>query len=44
MADSDETLGLVERLRGGDRAALDSLFARHSPYLRRVVAMRLDPR
>ena len=44
MADSDETLGLIERLRRGDRAALDPLFARHALYLRRVVAIRLDSR
>ncbi|MHC4974748.1 MAG: sigma-70 family RNA polymerase sigma factor [Planctomycetota bacterium] len=44
MTDSDETLGLIERLRRGDRGALDPLFARHVPYLRRLVAVRLDPR
>lgn len=44
MPDSDETLGLIERLRGGDRAALDPLFARHAHYLHRLVALRLDPR
>lgn len=44
MPDSDETLGLIERLRRGDRAALDPLFARHGHYLRRLVALRLDPR
>jgi len=44
MSDSEETLGLIERLRRGDRAALDPLFARHEPYLRRLVALRLDSR
>jgi len=44
MPDSDETLGLIERLHRGDRGALDPLFARHGAYLRRIVSLRLDPR
>ena len=43
-ADSQETLGLLERVRAGDRGALDSLFAKYRPYLRHVVEMRLDQR
>jgi RNA polymerase sigma-70 factor (ECF subfamily) len=32
---------LLERIRAGDREAFDRLFARHRPYLRKVVALRL---
>ena len=39
--DTDETLGLLERVRKGDRTALDPLFAKYQPYLRHVVELRL---
>ena len=39
--DTDETLRLLERVRKGDRAALDPLFAKYQPYLRHVVELRL---
>jgi RNA polymerase sigma-70 factor (ECF subfamily) len=42
--DSVGTRGLLERARAGDRAAFDRLFERHRSYLRKVVALRLDPR
>jgi RNA polymerase sigma-70 factor, ECF subfamily len=41
---SAETQPLLERVRAGDRAALDQLLAQHRPYLLRLVAPRLDPR
>ena len=41
VRDSDETLGLLERARTGDRTALDQLFAKYQPYLRHVVELRL---
>jgi RNA polymerase sigma-70 factor (ECF subfamily) len=37
----DETAGLLERARAGDRRALDDLFDRHTPILRRWAARRL---
>ncbi len=42
-ADSAETERLLEKVRAGDRQAFDQLFARHRPYLRQVVRLRLDP-
>jgi RNA polymerase sigma-70 factor (ECF subfamily) len=39
-----ETLRLVERLRGGDRAALAALFDHYRDRLCRMVDLRLDPR
>ena len=39
-----ETTELLDRLRGGDRAALAELFDRHRERLRRMVELRLDPR
>ena len=42
--DSNETLRLLEQVRDGDRQAFDQLFARHRPYLRQIVELRLDPR
>jgi RNA polymerase sigma-70 factor (ECF subfamily) len=42
--DSEETRGLLERARGGDRQAFERLFTRHRDYLRRVIELRLDPR
>src|SRR5436305_5196136 len=42
--DSGETQRLLDQLRGGDGRAFEQLFARHRPYLRRLVALRLDAR
>jgi RNA polymerase sigma-70 factor (ECF subfamily) len=42
--DPPETQGLLERIRAGDRAAFEQLFARHQVYLLRLVELRLDPR
>jgi RNA polymerase sigma-70 factor (ECF subfamily) len=42
--DSNETLRLLEQVRDGDRQAFDQLFARHRPYLRQIVELRIDPR
>src|SRR5438552_16794929 len=42
--DSGETQRLLDQLRGGDGRAFEQLFARHRPYLRRLVALRLDNR
>src|SRR6516225_8426712 len=39
-----ETRRLLGRARGGDREAVEELFIRHRPYLRRLVELRLDPR
>src|SRR5262245_20878529 len=43
-ADSAETCALLDRVRGGDRAALDALLARCRPALRDFVEFHLDPR
>ncbi len=42
-ADSAETRRLLEQVQSGDERAFERLFARHRPYIRRVVALRLDP-
>src|SRR5205085_8109712 len=42
--DSGETQHLLDQLRAGDGRAFGRLFARHRPYLRRLVALRLDAR
>jgi RNA polymerase sigma-70 factor, ECF subfamily len=42
--DSNATLQLLEAAAGGDQAALALLLERHRPFLRRVVARRLDRR
>jgi RNA polymerase sigma-70 factor (ECF subfamily) len=39
---STDTVGLLERLRAGDREALNELFTRHRSRLRRMVEMRMD--
>lgn len=39
--DQDQTADLLDRARAGDRQALDALFARHTPLLRRWAAGRL---
>jgi RNA polymerase sigma-70 factor (ECF subfamily) len=41
---SAETERLLQRIRGGERLAIDQLFARHRGELRRLVHLRLDPR
>jgi RNA polymerase sigma-70 factor (ECF subfamily) len=40
--DSAETERLLAEAGGGDRQALELLLVRHRPYLRQVVAMRMD--
>ena len=39
-ADSAETERLLDRIRAGEKPAVDRLFDRHRPYLRRVVELR----
>src|SRR6516165_11090482 len=41
---SAETTRLLEQARAGDQEALNALFARHRPRLRRMVDMRVDRR
>ena len=41
---SAETARLLEQIRAGDQAALNEIFARHRPRLRRMVDLRLDRR
>ena len=41
---SEQTRDLLARVRQGDRAAFDELFAHYQGYLHRVVELRLDPR
>jgi RNA polymerase sigma-70 factor (ECF subfamily) len=41
---TDEILGLLARVRAGDRAAWEELLDRHRSRLRRMVAVRLDRR
>ena len=41
---SAETARLLEQAHAGDQAALNELFARHRPRLRRMVELRLDRR
>jgi hypothetical protein len=43
-SDSEATVGLLGRVRSGDRPALDALLAEHRAYLRRVVDLQLDAR
>ena len=43
-ADDADAARLTERLRAGDPAAVEDLFARHRDRLRRMVDMRLDRR
>jgi RNA polymerase sigma-70 factor (ECF subfamily) len=42
--DSEATRLLLGRIRAGERAAFDELFARHRPLLRKLVEFRLDAR
>ena len=43
-SEQDAIEALLEKLRGGDQAALGELFARYQPQLRRMVELRLDRR
>ncbi len=43
-ANNRETLVLLERLKQGDRSALEGLLARHRDQLRRMIQLRLDAR
>jgi RNA polymerase sigma-70 factor (ECF subfamily) len=42
--DSAETCGLLERIEGGDGAALEALLLRHRPELCSFVELHIDPR
>jgi RNA polymerase sigma-70 factor, ECF subfamily len=42
--DSETTRLLLGRIRAGERAAFEELFARHRPLLRKLVEFRLDAR
>jgi RNA polymerase sigma-70 factor (ECF subfamily) len=42
--DSEETCRLLERIQAGEREAFEEFFARHRPFLRRLVEMRLHSR
>jgi RNA polymerase sigma-70 factor (ECF subfamily) len=42
--DQAESLRLLEMVQTGDREAFGRLCARHRPYLRKVIALRLDDR
>jgi RNA polymerase sigma-70 factor (ECF subfamily) len=42
--DSAQTQSLLEQAQTGDRQAFEELFARHRPYLRQLVELRLDPK
>lgn len=42
--DSTETRNLLQQAVSGDRQAFEKLFARHRPYLRQLVELRLDPK
>jgi RNA polymerase sigma-70 factor (ECF subfamily) len=43
-ADSAETERLLDRIRAGEKPAVERLFDRHRPYLRRLIELRLDPK
>ena len=43
-ADEPDTEELLDRAGRGDRSAVERLLARHRPRLRRMVAIRMDPR
>src|SRR5262245_51087035 len=42
--DCAETQRLLERAQAGDAEAPEQLLARHRPFLRQLVELRLDPR
>jgi RNA polymerase sigma-70 factor (ECF subfamily) len=44
MLDSDQTRGLLDLVRQGDRKALQKLLARYQPDVHAFVEVRLDPR
>ncbi len=44
LSESTEVQALLDRLRAGDRSALDLLLTRHRAYLLGVVSCRIDPR
>ena len=44
LPDSGETQSLLQHARTGDRRAFEQLFARHRPYLRQLIELRLDPK
>jgi RNA polymerase sigma-70 factor (ECF subfamily) len=44
LQESTETRDLLRRVQGGDRTALEALFARHRPSIRRYIELRLDNR
>jgi RNA polymerase sigma-70 factor (ECF subfamily) len=44
LPDSAETQRLLGQVRAGDRQAFEQLLARHRPYLRQLVELRLDPK
>jgi RNA polymerase sigma-70 factor (ECF subfamily) len=44
MIETQPDTDLLRRAEGGDLAARDELWGRHRPRLRRLVALRLDPR
>jgi RNA polymerase sigma-70 factor (ECF subfamily) len=43
LPDPVETQRLLGAARAGDRRAVEELFARHRPYLRRLIEVRLEP-
>lgn len=42
--DSAQTETLLQQVQAGDPQAFEELFARHRPYLRQLVELRLDPK
>src|SRR5207253_10243747 len=42
--DSAETDRLLQQAQAGDGQAFERLFAGYRPYLRRMIALRLDPK
>jgi RNA polymerase sigma-70 factor (ECF subfamily) len=42
--DSEETKGLVARLKSGERSVLEPLIEKHDEYLKQVIRTRLGPR
>jgi RNA polymerase sigma-70 factor (ECF subfamily) len=44
LPDPVETQRLLGAARAGDRRAVEELFARHRPYLHRLIQVRLEPR
>jgi RNA polymerase sigma-70 factor (ECF subfamily) len=44
VPDSAETEGLLTKIRAGETGAFEHLFARHRPFVRQVVELRMNPR